>query len=101
MVTEDQVREALRTVIDPELGANIVDLGLIYGVKVDDRSVHIAITMTTPACPLHEYLTAQIDGVLRPLFPDVRSVDVALVWERPWNPDMMSPALKRALGRAG
>lgn len=101
MLTEDKVLEALRTVIDPELGANIVDLGLVYGVALRDGTIHIAITMTTPACPLHEYLAAQIDDVLRSQFPDVQSVDVELVWEPPWHPDMMSPALKHALGRAG
>lgn len=100
MLTEDEVLEALRTVIDPELGANIVDLGLVYAVELDDGSVHVVITMTTPACPLHDYLTAQIDDVLRGQFPDLKSVDVELVWEPPWHPDMMSPALQRELGRA-
>ena len=98
---EVDVWDALRAVIDPELGMNIVDLGLVYGVQVREGRVHIVITMTTPACPLHAYLTAEINDVVGRRFPDARSVDVELVWEPPWHPDMMSTALKRSLGRAG
>jgi metal-sulfur cluster biosynthetic enzyme len=100
-MTKDEVMEALREVIDPEIGVNIVDLGLVYAVGVNEGDVWVATTMTTPACPLHSFITAQIEAVIWQRFPDVTSVDVELVWDPPWNPDMISPELKRAMGRAG
>jgi metal-sulfur cluster biosynthetic enzyme len=66
-----------------------------------DERIRIVITMTTPACPLHAYVTAQIEEVIRERFPDLQAVDVDLVWEPPWQPEMMSPALRRTLGLAG
>jgi metal-sulfur cluster biosynthetic enzyme len=100
-VDEQGVRDSLRGVIDPELGVNIVDLGLVYEIAVRDNEVYVATTMTTPACPMHAYLTTQIEGVLWQRFPEMRDLDVELVWEPPWNPSMMSPELQRAMGRPG
>ena len=96
--TDGQVREALRLVIDPEIGVNIVDLGLVYRVDVTDGNVHVDLTMTTPACPLSEYVTTQAEATIWQQVPGVRAVDVQLVWEPEWHPDMMSDEARRQLG---
>ncbi len=96
-----QVWDALRQVVDPELGINIVDLGLVYDVSVDDGRVRVQITMTTPACPLHSYVLDAIHFFLLRDVPWVREVDVRLVWDPPWHPDMMSAEAKRQLGWEG
>ncbi len=99
-MTAGTVREALRCVIDPELGLNVVDLGLVYDVTVEDGNVRVAMTMTTPACPLGETLTEQAEAAIRQTVLGVRSVTVDLVWEPPWRPAMMSDAAKAQLGWA-
>ncbi len=99
-VTAEQVRGALRRVIDPELGINVVDLGLVYGVRAEDGDVGVVMTMTTPACPLGETLTEQAEAAIRQTVLGVRSVTVDLVWEPPWRPAMMSDAAKAQLGWA-
>ena len=92
------VRRMLRTVIDPELGVNIVDLGLLYDIAVDDGgNVAIAMTLTTPGCPLGGFLDDQIRMCLTAL-PQVREVRVELVWEPPWEPQAMSDVAKEQLG---
>ncbi len=96
-MTEAQVREALGEVIDPELGVNIVDLGLVYGVEIDDRRVRVVMTMTSPACPLGDYLKDLADSSIRRRVPGVRDVEVVLVWEPAWHPDRMSDAARRQL----
>lgn len=96
--TTDRVREALRLVIDPEIGINIVDLGLVYGIKVTDGEACIDLTMTTPACPLSEYVSTSAEATVRREVPELRSVTVRLVWDPPWRPDMMSADASRQLG---
>ena len=98
MITPEQVRAVLRRVTDPELGVNVVDLGLIYDVEVCDDQVRIALTMTTPACPMHAYLTDEIDAVVRMWVPGVRTVQVDVVWKPPWQPAMMSDQARALLG---
>ena len=95
---DDQVFEALREVIDPEIGVNVVDLGLVYSVNVQGKEVRIAMTMTTPACPLHEYISESAKTAIRRHLPDVERVDVEIVWDPPWSPAMMSADAKRQLG---
>ena len=95
--SDPRVLDALRQVVDPELGVNIVDLGLVYGSEVRDGQVHVAMTMTTPACPMEELLMEH-SAILREL-PEARSVDVDLVWDPVWKPEMMSPEAKAQLGR--
>jgi metal-sulfur cluster biosynthetic enzyme len=90
MVTTDEVLQILKHVIDPELGINIVDLGLVYDVTVEDDYVDIKMTMTSPACPLYRYLTEQAEMCLRRSLLDLRAVTIELVWEPEWNPMMMS-----------
>ncbi len=97
-LTPELVAVLLHEVIDPELGVNIVDLGLVYDLTVtDDRRVRIAMTLTTPGCPLAGFLEEEIRGRLRQL-PQVRDVSVRLVWEPPWDPERMSDAARAQLG---
>ena len=91
----DSVRDSLRAVIDPELGENVVDLGLIYFVAVDDRSTaHVVMTTTTRGCPAVGYLK---DGVERAAcaVPGVAAAEVAVTYEPPWSPDMMASASRQ------
>ena len=96
-VTPELVRELLREVIDPELGVDIVDLGLIYELDVKDGRVEIAMTLTTPGCPLGGFLEDEIHDCLSQL-PQVRHVALELVWEPPWEPGKMSDAARAQLG---
>lgn len=90
----------LHRVIDPELGVNIVDLGLLHGVVIaSDGSVEIEMTLTTPGCPLGGFLDDEIRACLAQL-PQVRDVSVRLVWEPPWEPQAMSDAARAQLGWA-
>jgi metal-sulfur cluster biosynthetic enzyme len=94
------VYEALREVIDPELGVNVVDLGLVYAVAVDGERVHVEMTMTTPACPIGAMLREEVDAAIREHLPQVREVELELVWEPPWTPERMTDAARAALGWA-
>ena len=92
------VHRLLSTVIDPELGVNIVDLGLVYEIAVDVAgTVVIEMTLTTPGCPLGGFLDDQIRACLMQL-PQVRDVRVELVWDPPWEPTAMSDTAKAQLG---
>lgn len=92
-VTEDAVRIALHDVIDPELGFNIVDLGLVYGVAIEGGLVDVTMTMTTPGCPAQDYI---VNGVERCLARQdgITGVFVDVVWDPPWSPDLMSDVAK-------
>jgi metal-sulfur cluster biosynthetic enzyme len=97
-MNEGQIRETLKQVLDPEIGVNIVDLGLVYTVEIRPEEVHIQLTMTSPACPLHGVITHKMDKVLRQTFPDLGPITIELVWEPPWSPEMMSDTAKKQLG---
>lgn len=97
-VTVAGVREALRAVTDPEIGINVVDLGLVYDVAVEGERVRVRMTMTTPTCPLGEALTVEAEATIRRSVPGVGSVTVDLVWDPPWRPAMMSDAAREQLG---
>lgn len=98
LITDGTIIEALREVYDPELGINVVDLGLIYGVHIDGADVTVTMTLTTPGCPLHDVLTEAVDGAVRFFIPGVNSVAVDLVWDPPWTPERISPAGRDELG---
>lgn len=93
----EQIYDILRKVIDPEVGINVVDLGLVYGVESDDQHITVDMTMTTAACPLGAYIANQAQTFLQQSFPDTE-VTVNLVWEPAWTPDMMTDAAKKQLG---
>lgn len=99
--SEQIVLDVLATVPDPELGIGIVDLGLIYNVQVSGDCVRIRMTMTTPACPLHAHLRQTIQEAIRAQLPDLKSVEVDLVWDPPWHPSLMSSEARRHLGWSG
>ena len=94
----DDILAALKTVIDPELGVNIVDLGLIYRAARTANGIDVELTMTTPACPLGEMMTDEIKLLLRDRFPDLPDVRVEIVWDPPWSPELMSEESRRQLG---
>lgn len=98
MPTAAEVREVLRLVDDPEVGLNIVDLGLVYEVEVADRTARISMTLTTPACPLGDLITEDINERVVQAWPAVQSVDVDIVWDPPWSPDAISHEGKLQLG---
>jgi metal-sulfur cluster biosynthetic enzyme len=97
---EARAIDALRGVIDPEIGLDVVELGLVYRVDVDRRDVRVRLTMTTPACPLGEVIVRDAEDQLRAL-AGVGAVDVELVWDPPWSPERMSPAARKLLGWSG
>jgi len=97
-MTEADVRAALREVIDPELGVNIVDLGLVYAVAVNGDTAAVTMTMTTPACPLRDYLQDLVESEVLARVRDARSVTVNIVDDPPWNETMMSDAARAQLG---
>lgn len=99
--TEEEVRNALKSVYDPELGISIVDLGLVYGIQVDDdsRNILIDMTLTTPACPLGPVIKTQAHSVLTSAYPTVNDVEISLVWTPHWDPrTMASEEAKAELG---
>lgn len=95
---EQNVRDALMKVIDPEAGENIVDLGLIYGIEVEGNAVTVLLTMTSAACPMGEILLDDIHATFTRLLPDAMDIEINLVWEPPWNPNMISAEAKQRLG---
>lgn len=96
--TEADVREQLRRLIDPEVGINIVDLGLIYDIHIEDGRVLVVMTLTTPACPLSGAFDRAVRQVLSEM-PGVTDVHVEFVFDPPWSPDMISEAGRAQLGR--
>ena len=98
MVTKKQVEKALDTIPDPELGISIFQLGLIYGVEVDNKgNVRIIMTLTTIGCPLFDQIREPIVEAIGNL-KGVKTVDVELTFEPPWTPDTMSEEAKIKLG---
>src|ERR1700746_1113994 len=101
-VTEQDVMSALKSCYDPEIPVNIVDLGLIYGVKFDaaeddKQDVTIDLTLTSPGCPAHVSIGEQIKSRLQQL-PGVRNANVNVVWSPPWTPERISPEARKQLG---
>jgi len=95
----DRVRNALRVVIDPELGENIVDLGFVYGIAVTDGDVRIVMTATTRGCPAAEFLReGAVNAAMQ--VSGVRSVDVTMTFDPPWTPSMIEPSVRASLGFA-
>ncbi|NDI33788.1 metal-sulfur cluster assembly factor [Chengkuizengella sediminis] len=97
MSLKDKIYEKLKSVIDPELNINVVDLGLIYEVEINKHNnVYIKMTLTTPGCPLHDSITSGVEAAVASL-EDINKVDVDLVWDPPWNPEKMSAEAMKKL----
>jgi metal-sulfur cluster biosynthetic enzyme len=97
MIDQDDVLEALSNVIDPELGLDFVELGLVYGVEIDGATVSVTFTLTTPACPIGPQVSEQMQEFIGEL-PGVEQVIPNMVFTPPWTPDKMSEDAKFALG---
>jgi metal-sulfur cluster biosynthetic enzyme len=95
---EPPVAAALRRVVDPEMALNIVDLGLVYGVRVGEGAVKVDITMTSAACPVAELIVDDVVGELTELFGAQTRIDCELVWDPPWSPQRMSRRARMAMG---
>ena len=94
---EEQVWDVLRTCFDPEIPINIVDLGLVYDLRIEGGRVAVKMTMTAPGCPAVDLLVEDVKHKVGAL-EGVDEVDVEVVWTPPWNPDMMSEEAKKMLG---
>ena len=97
MVTEDQAREALKRIEDPEVGLNIVDLGLIYDIDIDGSTVNVKMTLTSPGCPVGPQLLGGAKLVLKEL-DEVEEANIELVREPYWSPDRVNPEYREILG---
>lgn len=97
MVTEAEVWEALTNCIDPEIPVNLVDLGLIYDVQIEEKNVKIKLTLTTRGCPMYSTISDDVKSKVHAL-PEVENVQVDVVWDPPWNSAMMSESVRQKLG---
>jgi metal-sulfur cluster biosynthetic enzyme len=97
MASVDEVQEVLRDVIDPELGLDFVELGLIYDIEIEDGTVKVTYTLTTPACPIGPQVAEQIEEFVSEL-DGVQQVDPVMTFTPPWGPEKMSEDAKFALG---
>ena len=92
------IEQALRRVVDPEVALNIVDVGLVYGVSVDEKRVHVRLTMTSAACPVADVIIGDIEQQLDRAVPADLLIQVEMVWEPPWTPERLSDSAKRFMG---
>ena len=98
LMSTEAVWAALSEVYDPELGVNVVDLGLVYDITLEGRRVRVTMTLTTPGCPLHDSLMTSVDEAVHLFVPGVDTVEVELVWVPRWTPDRITAAGLRVLG---
>ena len=96
-LNQDAVRNALRQVKDPELDMNIVDLGLVYDVEIDEGDVRVSMTLTSPGCPAGPMITNDAYRVLRAL-DGVKDVNIDIVWEPYWTPERIDPKIRALMG---
>lgn len=98
-LTETEILEHLRQVVDPEIDCNIVDLGLVYSVAIEGSKVSVRMTLTTAGCPMHESIAGGVKAVLLGL-PGVEDAEVEVVWDPPWHPSMMTQTGRERVGMA-
>ncbi|MFO1217005.1 MAG: metal-sulfur cluster assembly factor [Burkholderiaceae bacterium] len=98
VVDEAAVRDALRQVIDPEAGLNVVDLGLVYRIEPLEGAVQVDLTMTTAACPMADLIVDQAYDAIAAAVPEGTDVQVQLVWDPPWTPERMSDLAREQFG---
>jgi metal-sulfur cluster biosynthetic enzyme len=97
-LTEDMILEKLKEVIDPEIGIDVVNLGLIYELKLNpDNTVYVRMTMTTPGCPLTMWILRAVEDKILEI-PGVKDAEIELTFDPPWTPDRISPEYKKRLG---
>jgi metal-sulfur cluster biosynthetic enzyme len=96
-VHHEEIWNALRQVNDPELGINLVDLGLIYDVEIQEGKVRVDMTLTTPGCPMHSFIARQAWQAVNNV-PGVTDTTVRVVWEPRWTPERLSSAARAQLG---
>ena len=96
-LTVDSVREVLKNVYDPEIPINVVDLGLIYDVQVDEGNVAVAMTLTAPGCGMGPFIAQQAEWAISEI-DGVEDVEVEMVFDPPWSPEMISEDGKKLLG---
>lgn len=94
----ERAMAALGEVIDPEVGIDVVNLGLVYEVRVDASDVRVRMAMTTPACPLGPYLREEAEAAIREGCPEAGAVEVEIVFDPPWSPERMSEEARKWLG---
>lgn len=97
MITEEQVKQALSQVIDPEINIDIVNLGFIYNIDINGSDVIVDMTLTTKGCPMHQVLGQRAVAALNSI-EGVGKVGIKMVWDPPWSPKMMSDEAKQKLG---
>ncbi len=97
MAAKDEIMEVLKGVIDPEIGLNIVDLGLVYDIETSSNEIVVTMTLTTPGCPMHSSISLWTENVIKKLEPEA-SVKINLVWEPRWTPALMNSDARRELG---
>jgi metal-sulfur cluster biosynthetic enzyme len=95
--TADQVKMMLRKVKDPELNLNIIDLGLVYEISVDEGDVQVDMTLTSPGCPAGPQIMGDVERVLKAM-PGVNDVNINLVWEPFWSPEKIEPRVRAYMG---
>lgn len=100
-VTPERVRSCLRSVIDPELGINIVDLGLVYGIHAGENRIEVDMTLANPGCPMVGMIAAAVEQAVRTAFEEIDDVEVSLVWDPPWTLERLSETAKQQLGYEG
>ncbi|MEZ5890110.1 MAG: metal-sulfur cluster assembly factor [Xanthobacteraceae bacterium] len=100
-MNDADILHALKEVHDPELGINIVDLGLVYRAERTREGIVVEMTMTTPTCPIGEMMVMQAEAALQRHFADVEIIRVHLIWDPPWSPDLMTDEGRRALDGPG
>lgn len=98
-ISAEQIMNALKNCYDPEIPVNIVDLGLVYDVKVNEGEVFVKMTLTAKGCPAHSFISENVKREVQKI-PGVKSTQVEVVWEPPWSPEKMSEAAKKQLGYA-
>ncbi|MDR2200610.1 MAG: metal-sulfur cluster assembly factor [Puniceicoccales bacterium] len=97
MVDYEFLWQQLRTIEDPDVHVNVVDLGLIYGIEEKGNGIMVTMTLTSPSCPMGDFLLDSVKRTVLAVYPD-KSVEVELVWDPPWNGDMVSELGKMELG---
>ncbi len=95
-----EIAEVIKDVVDPEVGIDVVELGLIYDIdlKEEEKKVGVKMTMTTMGCPLHQFIQDQVAQKIKEKFPELEDIVVELVWSPPWSAEMMSETARKFLG---